>query len=146
MYALATHDRHLYPNYTGNNPGNQGRNHADGELIANPFVGQNGNTDAYLMVVSTSGKDASEMTDPRKKLSAFLTIMPVAQTPPAAPTPQPQPQQSGTSDDPTTPDVDESQTDTTSDEALGGCSTSGGSAGFLSLLLIGLAAFIRRRR
>lgn len=144
-FALATHDRHLYPNYTGNNPGNQGRNHADGELIANPFVGQGGNTDAYLMVVSTSGKDAAEMMDPRKKLSAFLTVMPVAQTPAAAPTPQPQPQPSGTSDDPTTPDVDESQPAGASD-SLGGCSTSGGSAGFLSLLLVGLAAFIRRRR
>ena len=85
------------------------------------------------------------MMDPRKKLSAFLTIMPVAQTPAAAPTPQPQPQPSGTSDDPTTPDVDESQPAGASD-SLGGCSTSGGSAGFLSLLLIGLAAFIRRRR
>jgi MYXO-CTERM domain-containing protein len=84
--------------------------------------------------------------DPRKKLSAFLTIMPVAQTPAAAAQPQPQPQPSGTTDDPTTPE-DETETGAgASDEALGGCSTSGGSAGFLSLLLIGLAAFIRRRR
>ena len=29
---------------------------------------------------------------------------------------------------------------------VGGCSTSGGSAGLFSFLLIGLAAFIRRRR
>jgi MYXO-CTERM domain-containing protein len=144
-FGIASHDRHLYPNYTGNNPGNQGRNHADGELIANPYAGQNGNMDAYLMIVSSSGKDALEMMDPKKKLSAFLTIMPVAQNPAAAPTPQPQPQPSGTSDDPTTPDVDESQPAGASD-SLGGCSTSGGSAGFLSLLLIGLAAFIRRRR
>jgi MYXO-CTERM domain-containing protein len=145
-FGIATHDRHLYPNYTGNNPGNQGRNHADGELIANPFVGTAGNTDAYLMVVSTSGKDQSEMADPKKKLSAFLTIMPVAQQPVAAPPPA-QPQPSGQTDDPATPE-DETQTGGAgaSDEALGGCSTGGGSAGFLSLLLIGLAAFIRRRR
>ena len=145
-FGIATHDRHLYPNYTGNNPGNQGRNHSDAQLIANPFVGQGGNTDAYLMVISTTGKDAGEMMDPRKKLSAFLTVMPVAQTPAASqPQPQPQPQPSGQSDDPATPE-DESQGAAASDQALGGCSTSGGSAGFLSLLLVGLAAFIRRRR
>jgi MYXO-CTERM domain-containing protein len=144
-FGIASHDRHLYPNYTGNNPGNQGRNHSDAQLVANPYVGMNGNMDAYFMLVSTAGKDASEMTDPRKKLSAYLTVMPVAQTPPAAPTPQPQPQPSGQSDDPATPE-DETQTQASSDAALGGCSTSGGSAGFLSLLLIGLAAFIRRRR
>jgi MYXO-CTERM domain-containing protein len=87
------------------------------------------------------------MMDPKKKLSAFLTVMPVAQTPAAAPQPQPQPQPSGTSDDPTTPeDETQNQGAGASDEALGGCSTGGGSAGFLSLLLVGLAAFIRRRR
>jgi uncharacterized protein (TIGR03382 family) len=35
--------------------------------------------------------------------------------------------------------------DGSSDTTLGGCSTSG-SAGFATFLLIGLAAFIRRRR
>ncbi|MDQ3334152.1 MAG: GlyGly-CTERM sorting domain-containing protein [Myxococcota bacterium] len=145
-YAIASHDRHLYPNYTGNNPGNQGRDHADAQLIANPFVSDT-NRDAYLMVIATTGKDPSEMTDPRKKLSAYLTIMPVAQNPAPAPQPQPQPQPSGQTDDPSTPeDETDPANNPSSGEALGGCSTSGGSAGFLSLLLIGLAAFIRRRR
>jgi MYXO-CTERM domain-containing protein len=146
-FGVASHDRHLYPNYTGNNPGNQGRNHSDAQLVANPFVGQNGNLDAYLMVVTTTGKDAADMTDPRKKLSTFMTVMPVAQNPAPAPTPEPQPQPSGTQDDPNTPE-DETQVGGTqsADSTLGGCSTGGGTTGAASLLLIGLAAFIRRRR
>jgi MYXO-CTERM domain-containing protein len=147
-FAVSPHDRHLYPNYLGNNPGNQGRNHSYTHLVANPFVGQNGNTDAYLMLVSTSGKDPSEMMQPQKKLSGYITVMPVAQNAQPAPQPQPQPQPSGESegeDDPTTPEVDESQPGS-SDQALGGCSTSGSNAGFLTLLLVGIAAFLRRRK
>jgi len=73
--------------------------------------------------------------------------MPVAQNPAPAPQPQPQPQPSGSSDDPTTPEDESAVAGAqSSDSTLGGCSTSGGSAGSLSLLLIGLAAFIRRRR
>jgi MYXO-CTERM domain-containing protein len=147
MVAIAPHDRHLYPNYLGNNPGNQGRNHSDAKLISNPFVGQNGNTDAYLMVVATSGKAPEEMTKPEIKLSTFLTVMPVAQTQAPAPQPQPQPQPSGQSDQPAPGDDPNMDTGNgASDQSLGGCSTSGGSAGFLSLLLVGIAAFIRRRR
>src|ERR1041384_4844795 len=73
MVAIAPHDRHLYPNYLGNNPGNQGRNHTWTTMIANPFVGQNGNTDAYLQVFATSGKTGATMMDPAKKLSAFIS-------------------------------------------------------------------------
>ena len=150
-YGAAPHDRHLYPNYLGNNPGNQGRNHSAAKLIANPYLGQNGNTDAYLMVISSSGKDPSEMTLPQKKLSSYLTIMPVAQQVAPPPQPQPQPQPSGQSDSQTEPTEEEQQEQEqtgseTADSTLGGCSTSGGSAGFLSLLLVGIAALIRRRR
>jgi MYXO-CTERM domain-containing protein len=151
-YGAAPHDRHLYPNYLGNNPGNQGRNHSAAKLVANPYVGLNGNTDAYLMVISSSGKDPSEMTLPQKKLSSYLTVMPVAQAADPMPQPPPQPQPSGQSDSQQTPPGEEEQQEQeqtgseTSDATLGGCSTSGGSAGFLSLLLVGIAAFIRRRR
>ncbi len=145
-FAIASHDRHLYSNYLGNNPGNQGRDHADAQLIANPFVGQGGNTDAYLMLVSTSGKAQADMTDPRKKLAAFLTVMPVAQTAKPAPQPQPQPQPSGSSDQPAPSGDDQQAGSDSSDATLGGCSAGGSTGGFLTFLLVGLAAFIRRRR
>ena len=143
-YAVASHDRHLYSNYLGNNPGNQGRDHSDAQLVANPFVGQMSNRDAYLMLVSTSGKDASEMTNPAKKLSAYLTVMPVAQTPAPAPQPQPQPQPSGTTDQPQGQDGTSTGSDA-SDSTLGGCNA-GGSSTTLFGLGLGLAALIRRRR
>jgi uncharacterized protein (TIGR03382 family) len=84
------------------------------------------------------------MTNPAKKLSAYITVMPVAQTPAPAPQPQPQPQPSGSSDQPQTPD--QPMGSDASDSTLGGCNAGGGSAGFLTMFLIGLAAFIRRRR
>lgn len=147
MYAIAPYDRHLYPNYLGNNPGNQGRNYGDMQMIANPYVGMNGNTDSHLMIISSTGKDPSLMTDPKRKLSAYLTVLPIVSTPKVTAPPSgsgsgsnPPPTQNP---DPTTPEdpgTDEAGT------ALGGCSATTGSGGALSLLLIGLAAFIRRRR
>jgi uncharacterized protein (TIGR03382 family) len=145
-------DRHLYPNYLGNNPGNQGRNYNDMQLIVNPFRGQPGQTASHLMVVTSTGKSVQNKMDARIKLSGFLTVMPVAQEPPPAPQPQQDPttppQQDPTapppSDDPATPE-DESTTSNGADTTLGGCST-GGSTGLVTFLLIGLAAFIRRRR
>ena len=91
MYGIAPHDRHLYSNYLGNNPGNQGRNHSGSVLIQNPFLGQNGtaaddttkNTDAYLMVFTTSGKSTTTVTDASLKLSAFISVVPVAQVAPS---------------------------------------------------------------
>ncbi|MDX2094274.1 MAG: MYXO-CTERM sorting domain-containing protein [Kofleriaceae bacterium] len=143
--ALAPHDRHLYPNYLGNNPGNQGRNHSWMRTIVNPFVGQNGNTDAYLLVAATSGKSVEDMMYPERKLSAFLTIVPTAQTPKTG--------TGGTgsgsgSDNPDVPGGGgEEGGDDGSGTALGGCSTTGNSTGgFLTFLLVGLAALIRRRR
>ncbi|MFN0252677.1 MAG: MYXO-CTERM sorting domain-containing protein [Kofleriaceae bacterium] len=145
MVAVAPHDRHLYPNYLGNNPGNQGRNHTFSTMIPNPYVGMNGNKDAYLHVFATSGKNAQTMMDPRRKLSAFLTVLPIAQTPAQSQPPGSgggsgsgggEGGGSGGGDDPTNP----------SDAALGGCSTGGSTGGLFGLLLVGLAAFFRRRR
>jgi uncharacterized protein (TIGR03382 family) len=162
--ATAAFDRHLYPNYLGNNPGNQGRNYAGSLLLKNPFAGQTStsgkiNTDSYLMLFITTGKPMSELAQPEIKPSAFLTIIPVASAcgggggggtgtgggtgggapgcggdDPADPTDP---------TDPTNPEPIDPGGDASS--SLGGCST-GGSAGFASMLLIGLALLIRRRR
>lgn len=143
MVALAPHDRHLYPNYLGNNPGNQGRNHSFSTMIPNPYVGMNGNTDAYLQIFATSGKNSVTMMNPAKKLSAFLSVLPIAQTPKAV-TP---PGGSGTEPPPggETPEPGEEGSDP-SGTSIGGCSTTSSTGGLFGLLLIGLAAFIRRRR
>lgn len=133
------HDRHLYSNYTGNNPGNQGRNHSDAKLIANPYVGMNGNNDKFLMVYTTSAKSAATMADPKKKLSAFIGVLPIAQGKPNAQAPGGTPG-GGNGDGDGDGDGDGSDT------SLGGCSAGGGSAGFAMFLLIGLATLIRRRR
>jgi uncharacterized protein (TIGR03382 family) len=146
--ALAPHDRHLYPNYLGNNPGNQGRNHSWMRTIVNPYVGQNGNSDAYLLVAATSGKSVEDMMYPERKLSAFLTLVPTAQTPKA--TPPGGGSGSGSGGDDTGGGTgggsDDGSTDDGSGTALGGCSTTGSTGGALSALLVGLAALIRRRR
>jgi MYXO-CTERM domain-containing protein len=157
----APYDRHLYPNYLGNNPGNQGRNYLGAEYIKNPFVSKtDAGKDQYLMVLASTGKNPDEMpsaTCPdcaKKKLSAYITVIPVAQNPAAASTP------TGNGSDTTstqtggtdTTDTGATDTDTGMDTAtdpgtsLGGCSTTGGSSGAATLLLIGLAATIRRRR
>lgn len=166
MTATAPNDRHLYPNYLGNNPGNQGRNYTHSMMIENPFVGVNGNTDKFLMVHATTGKPMEEVGMPEYKATAFLTISPISSacnsstgsgagngtgggtgggsvpgcqntdpgTDPSTPT------DPGT--DPVTPEGEGLD----AGQSLGGCSSTGGSAGLASMLLIGLAAFIRRRR
>ena len=138
--GIAPHDRHLYPNYLGNNPGNQGRNHSFSTMIANPYVGMNGNKDAYLQIFATSGKNGTTMMNPAKKLSAFLSVLPIAQVP-ASTTPP-----GGGSGSDTPPGGEVPEEGGESGTALGGCSTGNTTGGAFGLLLIGLAAFIRRRR
>ena len=143
-YSIAPYDRHLYPNYLGNNPGNQGRNFAGTVLVANPFVGQNNSKDAYLMITTTTGKSPTTMARPELKLSSFISVLPIAQTP-AAPAPA----------DPTNPSTGSGSgsgsgsatnpADPGASTELGGCSTGGG-ASSLGGILLGLAAMIRRRR
>lgn len=81
-----SYDRHLYANYLGNNPGNQGRNFAGATLVKNPFVGQNGNTSKYLLLHALTGKDPENIAKPELKPSSYvaLTHM-VAQGPAPAP-------------------------------------------------------------
>jgi uncharacterized protein (TIGR03382 family) len=144
MQQVASQDRHLYSNYLGNNPGNQGRNHSQLTMMKNPYVGVAGNTDAYVLVTATSGKTMADVGNAAIKLTAFLSVTGIAQTPAATVGTTP-----GTSTDPgTDPSTAGNTGDSGSDPGttLGGCSTGGGSTGLATFLLIGLAAFIRRRR
>jgi uncharacterized protein (TIGR03382 family) len=154
---VASQDRHLYSNYLGNNPGNQGRNHSQMTMVKNPFVGQAGNTDAYVLVTATSGKEMANVcpgctdtvSNAAIKLTAFLTVTGLAQTPTASTSTDPgtipgTPGQSGGDTGSTNP----GSTDGGSDPGttLGGCNAGGASGGLATFFLIGLAAFIRRRR
>src|SRR5258705_7651798 len=144
--AGAPHDRHLYPNYLGNNPGNQGRNHSQMTMIDNPFYGQANVTAPKLLVMATTAKDTggaggvtmSQELKPEIKLAAWLTIVPVQQK--ANTTPPP-----GTEPPPgSIPPTEDPGSDPQGD-SLGGCNA-GGSAGLATFLLLGLATLIRRRR
>jgi uncharacterized protein (TIGR03382 family) len=127
--------------------------------VANPFVGTAGNNDKYLLISATSGKTMAStcvgctdtVSNPAIKLTAMLTVTPIAQA-----------KGNGTgggngmgggngggtggsggSGDTGGSDGSGSDPGTT----LGGCNTGGASTGGLAtFLLIGLAAFIRRRR
>jgi MYXO-CTERM domain-containing protein len=148
-YSIAPYDRHLYPNYLGNNPGNQGRNFSGTELVPNPYVGQNGNKDAFLMVTTTTGKSPANMARPELKLSSFISVLPISQTPAVtAPTdPGATPPTTGTpgsGSDPTGSDTSGGAAGSSTD--LGGCSAGGAGASGFGALFLGLAALLRRRK
>src|SRR5690606_18519238 len=117
-------------------------------MIENPFVGVNGNTDKFLMMHATTGKPMEEVGEPQFKATAFMSITPVASACNADGTgstpgcqnqtdPSTDPQDPTDPVDPTTPGgEDPSAADPGA--SLGGCSSTGGSAGFASMLLIGL--------
>jgi hypothetical protein len=82
------YDRHLYSNYLGGNPGNQGRNFAGASFVRNPFVGQNGSTAQYLLLHAVTGKDPADVAAAQMKPSSYLSVMPMMNpqsTPPPAP-------------------------------------------------------------
>jgi uncharacterized protein (TIGR03382 family) len=148
MQQVASQDRHLYSNYLGNNPGNQGRNHSQMTMVANPFVGTAGNTDAYLLVTATSGKSMTDVSNAAIKLTAFLSVTGIAQTAASG-------SGTGTGTGTGTGDGTGSGSSTGTGDGtgssdpgttLGGCSAGGSSSGLATFLLIGLAAVIRRRR
>jgi uncharacterized protein (TIGR03382 family) len=163
-YSIAPYDRHLYPNYLGNNPGNQGRNFSGAQLIPNPFAGQMStgatptlNKDAYLTVYTTTGKDPMDINNAALKLSSYITVLPTVQMPAQTGTGTGSGSGSGSgsgtgtgtgsgsgSGSGTTTPTDPAPMDPGTN--LGGCSTSGGTSGAMTFLLIGLAAFIRRRK
>jgi hypothetical protein len=76
--AGGSYDRHLYSNYLGNNPGNQGRNFAGCALVKNPFAGQNGNTTAYFLVHAMTGKSPANVDNAALKPSSYVSLLPVA--------------------------------------------------------------------
>ena len=82
--AGGMYDRHLYSNYLGGNPGNQGRNFAGAQFVKNPYFGQNGNDAKYLMLHALTGK-AADVTKPEVKPSSFLSVMPMNQPVPLRP-------------------------------------------------------------
>ncbi len=139
----APYDRHLYPNYLGNNPGNQGRNYSDLKFVKNPFATGAGSEDAWLLVAATTGKPPEEVPSAecpdcaKRKLAAYVTVVPVVETPSTGDTNPPGGNNPDTGEGPGTGGG--------SGVSGGGCSTHGGAGGVFGLLLIGLAA-IRRRR
>ncbi len=147
--AGASYDRHLYSNYLGNNPGNQGRNFAGSDIVKNPFFGVNGNQVQYFQAFALTGK-APMHTDSAIKPSLYLSMLPVAF---AANAPDPQGGYNDNvpgdemPDDPAPEEPDPLEENNPDGFASGGCSTGGSSSGgFLGLALVGLALTIRRRR
>lgn len=78
----APFDRHLYSNYLGQNPGNQGRNYASSYMIKSPFA----TGPKYLMISAFTGKATEDVAKPEIKTSAFLSIL-AMQNPAATPPP-----------------------------------------------------------
>jgi hypothetical protein len=75
-----SYDRHLYANFLGVNPGNQGRNFAGCTLLKNPFFGQNGSTVQYFVAHAMTGKAPSDVTDASLKPSSYVSLLAVADT------------------------------------------------------------------
>jgi MYXO-CTERM domain-containing protein len=84
--AAGSYDRHLYSNYLGGNPGNQGRNFSGAEMVKNPFA--TAATDVqFLMLNAMTGKDPADVMKPEIKQSSYLSIMPMFQAKAATPPP-----------------------------------------------------------
>mgnify|MGYP002149567907 CR=1 FL=1 len=142
--AGASYDRHLYSNYLGNNPGNQGRNFAGADVFRNPFMGTNGNQVQYYTAFALTGK-APMHTDSAIKPSAYVSLFPIAF---AENAPDPQGGYNDNVPGDTNPDdpAPEEPDPFVPGGAAGGCSTGGGSTGALFALGLGLALAVRRRR
>jgi uncharacterized protein (TIGR03382 family) len=135
------YDRHLYSNYLGNNPGNQGRNFAKVAAIKNPFYGQGGNKDKVLLVAATNGKDASQPESMHKE-STYISVIPLVTDAAGAPAGGGNGGGGGNGQGGNGGNTGGGED---GDTSVGGCSTGSGSTGLGALLLLGLVA-IRRRR
>ena len=60
------YDRHLYSNYLGGNPGNQGRNFSGAQLVKNPFATA-ASDPQFLMLHAMTGKDPADVMNPEIK-------------------------------------------------------------------------------
>lgn len=122
--AGGSYDRHLYSNYLGNNPGNQGRNFAGCTMFHNPYAGINGSKDELFLAHAITGKSPENVGKAELKPSSWVTLMPIA----------------------TTVATTRSNLTAEQETSAGGCSTTGKSGvEGVGLLLLGLL-FIRRRR
>jgi MYXO-CTERM domain-containing protein len=137
-----SYDRHLYSNYLGNNPGNQGRNFASCHLVRNPYTEMNGNHVTYFQACAMTGK-LPEHPLSATKPSATLTIFPVAFSADPPPLGGGWDEEQVPGDEPGDDPEDPPGGPGTS---VGGCSTSGGANTLLLGLALGLATFIRRRK
>lgn len=80
-----SYDRHLYSNYLGGNPGNQGRNFA-GALFLKNTITTGAGAPQFLMLHALTGKDSADVAKPEIKQSSYLSIIPM-QNPQATPPP-----------------------------------------------------------
>jgi MYXO-CTERM domain-containing protein len=145
-HVAAPYDRHLYSNYLGNNPGNQGRNFAGSDLFKNPFEGVNGNMVQYISAFALTGKPAEHLSSAIKP-SAFLTLMPVAFS---ADAPDPGGDFNDNLPGDEEPDAPEDP-DVGGEPArpsgtIGGACQSGGGSSAGGLVLLGVALLVTRRR
>jgi hypothetical protein len=163
--AGGSYDRHLYSNYLGNNPGNQGRNFAGCTLIHNPYVGQNGNLQQYFVVHALTGKDPMYVNNAALKQTSYVSMVPIATmskpVPPPSPTPPPTggnmgtgtgtgPGTGGGTGGHTTPVGDTPQDNSGGTPSMMGCQTAPGSSSSSALgglfIVIGLGILVVRRR
>jgi MYXO-CTERM domain-containing protein len=135
-----SYDRHLYSNYLGNNPGNQGRNFATCELVQNPYADMPNNHVTYFQACALTGK-LPEQAEAMYKTSALASLFPVAFTKLAPPPGGGWNEEDLPGEENPTQGPDEGP-----GSSVGGCTTSSGSNGLVFALALGLATFIRRRR
>ncbi len=143
--AGASYDRHLYSNYLGNNPGNQGRNFAGSDLFKNPFEGVGGNQVKFFSAHALTGK-APEHLDSAIKPSAYLSLFPVSFSADA-------PDPGGDFNDnlpgdeaPDAPAEPDLGGEPTMQTQIGGCQAGSAPSGGLLVLALGLLVARRRRR
>jgi hypothetical protein len=145
--AAASYDRHLYSNYLGNNPGNQGRNFAGADVIKNPFFGVNGNQIQFFTVYALTGK-APQNESSAIKPSLFASLFPIAFS---ADAPDPQGGYNDNTpgddmpDDPAPEEPPPLEDQGADGFASGGCSTGAGNGGAMLGLGLALALTLRRR-
>jgi MYXO-CTERM domain-containing protein len=149
--AGASSDRHLYSNYLGNNPGNQGRNFTGSEFLPNPFHAPGSGQAPFLLLHALSGKDSSQVAQPQIKTTTYLSIVPMklgGQGNGAGPAQNAS--GGGQNADVAAAATDASGAVTTPQADSSGCSSSGQSTSPAGALLMALAAvcasFVARRR
>jgi MYXO-CTERM domain-containing protein len=165
--AGASFDRHLYSNYLGGNPGNQGRNFASAMLVKNPFATA-ASDPKFLLMHALTAKDPADVMKPEIKGSSYISLLPMFQAkaavaPPPAGMPSgqvgstgtgggdnaqpqagdPQPANEVASNDPGTPATPGSFSSGCSMATAGSTSASGI---FFFLVGLGLVTLARRRR